>query len=114
MPTEEPSSGERKVSTKVAWLFLLAAGCVEVARAMSIEPTKGFTRFWPTVLCFVLGVGAVYLLTFALRTLPIGTAYAIFTGIGRGRHRGFGHPGLGRPGHRRQARTDRADRRGRR
>ena len=82
MPTEVPSTGERKVSTKMAWLFLLAAGCVEVAWALSIEPTKGFTRFWPTVLCFVLGVGAVYLLTFALRTLPIGTAYAVFTGIG--------------------------------
>jgi len=77
MTTEEPSTGERKVSTKMAWLFLLAAGCVEVAWALSIEPTKGFTRFWPTVLCLVLGVSAVYLLTFALRTLPIGTAYAV-------------------------------------
>ena len=82
MPTRETSTGERKEPGKMAWLFLLAAGCVEVAWALSIEPTKGFTRFWPTVLCFVLGVGAVYLLTFALRTLPIGTAYAVFTGIG--------------------------------
>ncbi len=66
----------------MAWLFLFAAGCVEVAWALSIEPTKGFTRLGPTVLCLVLGVSAVYLLTFALRTLPIGTAYAVFTGIG--------------------------------
>lgn len=66
----------------MAWLFLLAAGSVEVAWALSIEPTKGFTRLWPTVLCFILGVTAVYLLTHALKTLPIGTAYAVFTGIG--------------------------------
>lgn len=66
----------------MAWLFLLAAGGVEVAWALSIEPTKGFTKFWPTLLCAVLGVTAVYLLTHALKTLPIGTAYAVFTGIG--------------------------------
>ena len=66
----------------MAWIFLLAAGCVEVAWALSIEPTKGFTRPLPTVLCFVLGVTAVYLLTHALESLPIGTAYAVFTGIG--------------------------------
>lgn len=64
------------------WLFLLAAGCVEVAWALSIEPTDGFTRPWPTALCFVLGASAVYLLTHSLDSLPIGTAYAVFTGIG--------------------------------
>lgn len=66
----------------MAWLFLLAAGCVEVAWVLSIESTHGFTRLWPTVRCAILGVSSVYLLTFALRALPIGTAYAIFTGIG--------------------------------
>lgn len=66
----------------MAWVFLLLAGCVEVAWALSIEPTRGFTRPLPTLLCAALGAGAVYLLTFALRTLPIGTAYAVFTGIG--------------------------------
>ena len=49
---------------------------------MSIAPTKGFTHPLPTALCFALGVGAVYLLTHALKTQPIGTAYAVFTGIG--------------------------------
>jgi quaternary ammonium compound-resistance protein SugE len=66
----------------MAWLFLLAAGLVEVAFALSIEPTKGFTRPLQTALCFVLGAGSIYLLTHALKTLPIGTAYAVFTGIG--------------------------------
>lgn len=66
----------------MAWLFLLAAGCVEVAWALSIEPTHGFTRPLPTALCFALGASAVYLLTNSLEALPIGTAYAVFTGIG--------------------------------
>lgn len=66
----------------MAWIFLLAAGCVEVAWALSIEPTHGFTRPGPTVRCALLGVASVYLLTLALRSLPIGTAYAVFTGIG--------------------------------
>jgi quaternary ammonium compound-resistance protein SugE len=66
----------------MAWIFLLAAGCVEVAWALSIEPTHGFSRLWPTALCFALGASAVYLLTHSLETLPIGTAYAVFTGIG--------------------------------
>lgn len=66
----------------MAWLILIAAGCVEVAWALSIEPTRSFTRPLPSLLCFILGASAIYLLTFALRTLPIGTAYAVFTGIG--------------------------------
>jgi quaternary ammonium compound-resistance protein SugE len=66
----------------MAWLIVIAAGCVEVAWALSIESTKGFTRPLPSLLCVLLGASAVYLLTFALRTLPIGTAYAVFTGIG--------------------------------
>lgn len=66
----------------MAWLILLAAGCVEIAWALSIEPTKGFTRPLPSLLCVTLGASSVCLLTFALRTLPIGTAYAVFTGIG--------------------------------
>jgi len=61
---------------------LLVAGLVEVAFALSIEPTKGFTRPLQTALCLVLGAGSIYLLTHALKTLPIGTAYAVFTGIG--------------------------------
>ncbi len=64
------------------WLVLVAAGLVEVAWAQSIKPTENFTRLWPTVLCFVLAAAAVYLLSLAMRTLPVGTAYAVFTGIG--------------------------------
>ncbi len=76
-------SHERKARpTKLAWLFLLAAGLVEVAFDLSIEPTEGFTRPLQTALCFVLDAGSIYLLTHALTTLPVDTAYAVFTDIG--------------------------------
>ena len=64
------------------WVLLLAAGLVEVAWSQSIKPTHNFTRLWPTLLCFVLAAAAVYLLSRAMDTLPVGTAYAVFTGIG--------------------------------
>ncbi|MEV5607369.1 multidrug efflux SMR transporter [Streptomyces sp. NPDC052225] len=64
------------------WLFLALAGAVEIGWSQSIKPTQNFTRPLPTVLCFLLAAGAVYLLTLAMRTIPVGTAYAVFTGIG--------------------------------
>ena len=64
------------------WLLLLGAGAVEVAWAQSIKPTENFTRPLPTLVCFVLAAAAVYLLSLAMRTVPVGTAYAVFTGIG--------------------------------
>jgi quaternary ammonium compound-resistance protein SugE len=66
----------------VSWLTLVLAGLVEVAWAQSIKPTENFTRPLPTVVCFVLCAAAVYLLSLAMNTLPVGTAYAVFTGIG--------------------------------
>ena len=65
-----------------SWPVLVAAGLVEVAWSQSIRPTHGFTRPLPTLVCLVLGGAAVYLLSVAMRTLPVGTAYAVFTGIG--------------------------------
>ena len=66
----------------MAWLTLVTAGLVEVAWALSLKPTHGFTRLVPSLLSLVLMSVAVVLLTLAVRTLPIGTAYAVFTGIG--------------------------------
>ncbi|MFF5721425.1 DMT family transporter [Streptomyces buecherae] len=66
----------------MSWLLLLAAGAVEVAWSQSIKPTAGFTRPLPTLVCLLLAAGAVYLLSLAMRDLPVGTAYAVFTGIG--------------------------------
>ncbi|MEU2041063.1 DMT family transporter [Nocardia niwae] len=64
------------------WVVLAAAGLVEIAWSQSIKPTENFTRIVPTLVCFVLGATAVYLLSRAMQTLPVGTAYAVFTGIG--------------------------------
>ncbi|PWI12939.1 hypothetical protein DI272_01365 [Streptomyces sp. Act143] len=64
------------------WVFLALAGAVEIGWSQSIKPTQNFTRPFPTALCFLLAAGAVYLLTLAMRTIPVGTAYAVFTGIG--------------------------------
>ncbi|MEV0044784.1 multidrug efflux SMR transporter [Nocardia rhamnosiphila] len=66
----------------MSWLVLALAGVVEIAWSQSIKPTQNFTRPLPTLLCFGLAAVAVYLLSYAMRTLPVGTAYAVFTGIG--------------------------------
>lgn len=66
----------------MAWVVLFVAGILEVGWAVGLKYTEGFTRFWPTVgtvLSMVLSLG---LLGIALRTLPVGTAYAVWTGIG--------------------------------
>ncbi len=64
------------------WAWLMLAGTVEVAWSQSIKPTDSFTRPLPTAVCFVLGVSSVYLLTRAMQSLPVGTSYVVFTGIG--------------------------------
>lgn len=64
------------------WLTLLLAGLVEVAWSQSIKPTHNFTRPIPTLVCLALMAAAVWLLSQAMNTLPVGTAYAVFTGIG--------------------------------
>ncbi|MFI7135646.1 DMT family transporter [Nonomuraea sp. NPDC050153] len=64
------------------WLVLLLAGLVEVAWSQSIKPTQNFTRPAPTLVCLVLMAAAIWLLSQAMNTLPVGTAYAVFTGIG--------------------------------
>jgi quaternary ammonium compound-resistance protein SugE len=64
------------------WAWLLTAAAAEVAWSQSIKPTDGFTRVLPTLVCFVLGVAAVYPLTRAMQGIPVGTAYMVFTGIG--------------------------------
>ncbi|GII79897.1 multidrug transporter [Sphaerisporangium rufum] len=66
----------------MSWAVLVLAGLVEVAWSQSIKPTDGFSRPLPTLLCLVLGVAAVWLLSRSMETLPVGTAYAVFTGIG--------------------------------
>ncbi|MEU5950579.1 multidrug efflux SMR transporter [Micromonospora sp. NPDC047465] len=66
----------------MSWLVLALAGLVEIIWSQTIKPTQNFTRPAPTLLCFALGAAAVYLLSRAMQDLPVGTAYAVFTGIG--------------------------------
>ncbi|MGY1898992.1 DMT family transporter [Nocardia gipuzkoensis] len=66
----------------MSWVVLVVAGLVEIVWSQSIKPTENFTRLVPTLVCFVLGATAVYLLSRAMQTLPVGTAYVVFTGIG--------------------------------
>ncbi len=66
----------------MAWVYLFVAGLLEVAWAVGLKYTEGFTRLWPTVFTVAALAGSMALLAFALRELPIGTAYAVWTGIG--------------------------------
>ena len=64
------------------WLILFVAGLFEVGWAIGLKYTHGFTRLWPSVFTVMAMSVSLFLLAQALRTLPIGTAYAIWTGIG--------------------------------
>lgn len=66
----------------MAWLLLFVAGLLEVGWAIGLKYTEGFTRMWPTVGTVTAMVLSVALLGVAMRTLPVGTAYAVWTGIG--------------------------------
>ena len=64
------------------WLILVIAGLFEVAWAIGLKYTDGFTRLWPTVGTLLAMVLSVVLLGVAMKALPVGTAYAIWVGIG--------------------------------
>ncbi|WP_170381278.1 DMT family transporter [Ruegeria atlantica] len=64
------------------WIYLLFAGLLEVVWAVAMKQSAGFTRLWPTAIMGVSMIGSFGLLALAMRTLPLGTAYVIWTGIG--------------------------------
>lgn len=66
----------------MSWVYLFFAGLFEIGWAVGLKYTHGFTRLVPTVLTVAAMAVSLYLLGLALRTLPLGTAYAIWTGIG--------------------------------
>jgi quaternary ammonium compound-resistance protein SugE len=66
----------------MAWFMLFIAGLMEIAWAIGLKYTEGFSRLIPSVLTLTSMAASMALLGLALRTLPIGTAYAVWTGIG--------------------------------
>ena len=65
-----------------AWLYLLLAGLLEVGWAIAMKYSQGFTRPAPTVATFGMGFASFYFLSLAVKQLPIGTAYAVWVGVG--------------------------------
>jgi quaternary ammonium compound-resistance protein SugE len=66
----------------MAWLFLFAAGTVEIVFALSLKYNQGFSKLLPSLVTMIAGISSFYLLTLAIKSLPIGTAYAVWTGMG--------------------------------
>src|SRR5262245_39938991 len=65
-----------------AWAMLVAAGVLEIVWAIGMKYSAGFTRLGPSIVTIVAAAGSFWLLTLAVKVLPVGTAYAIWTGIG--------------------------------
>ena len=70
------------MSQTASWIVLIVAGVLEVCWAIGLKYTEGFTRFWPTLGTAVALVASMALLGVAVRSLPVGTAYAVWVGIG--------------------------------
>ena len=66
----------------MAWVSLVIAGILEVIWAFSMKQSEGFTRFVPTVITLITVIASFALLSFSMKSLPLGTAYTIWTGIG--------------------------------
>ena len=64
------------------WMLLIVAGLLEVGWAVGLKYTDGFTRLWPSLAAGLTMLASLALLTLALRDLPVGTGYAVWTGIG--------------------------------
>lgn len=66
----------------MAWIILLIAGLFEVAWAIGLKYTEGFTRPWPTTWTLLAMLASVWLLAIAMKSLPVGTAYSVWVGVG--------------------------------
>lgn len=64
------------------WIWLIVAGLLEIAWAIGLKYTDGFSRLWPTLWTVLLMLGSFWCLAQAVKALPLGTSYAIWTGIG--------------------------------
>ncbi len=66
----------------MAWTFLIIAGILEIGWAIGLKYTEGFSRLWPSVATLGAMIVSIALLSVALKTIPVGTGYAVWTGIG--------------------------------
>jgi len=66
----------------LAWTILICAGLLEIVWAIMLKFADGFTRFWPSAIGLAAAVASFVMLSVALKTLPVGTAYAVWVGIG--------------------------------
>lgn len=66
----------------MAWLLLYAASVLEIVWAVALKHSHGLTRLWPSLLSVTSAAASFYLLSLAVRTLPVGTAYAVWVGAG--------------------------------
>jgi quaternary ammonium compound-resistance protein SugE len=66
----------------VAWFFLVVAGLLKICWAIGLKYTEGFTRLWPSALTLAAMASSVVLLGIAMKSLPVGTSYAIWVGVG--------------------------------
>jgi len=66
----------------IAWIYLVVAGLLEIGWAIGLKYTDGFSRLWPSLATIACMAVSFLFLSFSLKTLPIGTAYAVWTGIG--------------------------------
>lgn len=66
----------------MAWIYLVLAGLLEIIWAIGLKHTEGWTRLYPSLVTGATMIASFYFLSLGVRTLPIGTAYAIWTGIG--------------------------------
>lgn len=66
----------------MGWIYLLLAGTAEIVYAAAMPRTEGFTRLGPSLFCLTFIITSMYLLSLATKTIPIGTAYAVWVGIG--------------------------------
>jgi quaternary ammonium compound-resistance protein SugE len=66
----------------LAWAILIGAGLLEIVWAITLKFADGFTRFWPSAIGLVAAIASFVMLSVALKSLPVGTAYAVWVGIG--------------------------------
>lgn len=81
-PSQSGDDPAPVTKSKMAWIVLIFAGLLEIGWAVGLKYTDGFTRLWPTVGTLAAMVVSMGLLGLVVRTLPVGTAYAVWTGIG--------------------------------